>query len=112
MKLNRKKNRVMASSKTDLVRKLNALYNDYMSIDDDRALRRSGMTHAEWDALPDVFTKLQRSGSTKTFMSGLANYFKKFGFNVSDDGYGQFVITASRGIRKRPIKASSSMRTL
>lgn len=98
----------MASRNNDLVRKLSKLYNAYTAIDDDRALRRSGMTLAEYNALPDVFTRLQNDGRAETFMSGLANYFQKFGFNVSEGNGVNFVITASSSIGRRRITASTS----
>lgn len=99
---------ITAASKTDLTRKLSKLYNDYMAIDDDRALKKTGMTLAEYNALPDVFERLQKNGHVNTFMTGLANYFKKFGFSVSLDGT-DYEITASTSTkRKRIIKEAAS----
>lgn len=102
----KRKSTIKASAKTDLTKKLSNLYNDYMAIDDDKALKRAGMTLAEYNALPDVFERLQKNGHANTFMTGLANYFKKFGFSVSLDGT-DYEITASRSTkRKSTIKAS------
>jgi hypothetical protein len=99
---------VTASAKTDLVKKLTSLYNDYNAIEDDRALKKTGMTLAEYNALPSVFEKLQKNGHANTIMTGLANYFKKFGFNVSLDGT-DYEITASTATkRKFSVKASAT----
>lgn len=96
-----------AASKNDLTRKLSKLYNDYMAIDDDKALKKTGMTLAEYNALPDVFERLQKNGHVNTFMTGLANYFKKFGFSVSLDGT-DYEITASRSTKRSfAVKAST-----
>lgn len=103
----RKRTIKAAASKNDLTRKLSKLYNDYMAIDDDRALKKTGMTLAEYNALPDVFERLQKNGHVNTFMTGLANYFKKFGFSVSLDGT-DYEITASSSTKRRfSVKAST-----
>lgn len=92
-----------AASKNDLTRKLSKLYNDYMAIDDDKALKKTGMTLAEYNALPDVFERLQKNGHVNTFMTGLANYFKKFGFSVSLGGTDYEITASSSTKRKRTI---------
>lgn len=96
----KRKYTIEASAKTDLTRKLSKLYNAYTAIDDDKALKRAGMTLAEYNALPDVFERLQKNGHVNTFMTGLANYFKKFGFSVSLDGT-DYEITASSSTKRR-----------
>lgn len=99
---------VTASAKTDLVKKLTSLYNDYNAIEDDRALRKTGMTLAEYNALPSVFEKLQKDGHANTIMTGLANYFKKFGFDVSLDGTDYEISASTSTKRKFSVKASAT----
>lgn len=103
----KRKSTIKASAKTDLTKKLSKLYNAYMAIDDDKALKRTGMTLAEYNALPDVFERLQKNGHVNTFMSGLANYFKKFGFSVSLDGTDYEITASSSTKRKFTVKAST-----
>ena len=66
------------------IRKLNAIYNDYMSIDDDVSLRRRKLSLSDYNAFPDIFKAIQEYGSTETFVSTIAEYFKKHGFNVTE----------------------------
>lgn len=103
----KRKSTIKASAKTDLTRKLSKLYNAYTAIDDDKALKRAGMTLAEYNALPDVFERLQKNGHVNTFMTGLANYFKKFGFSVSLDGTDYEITASSSTKRKFTVNAST-----
>ena len=66
------------------IRKLNAIYNDYMSIDDDVSLRKRKLSLSDYNAFPDIFKAIQKYGSTETFVSSIAEYFKKHGFNVTE----------------------------
>ena len=81
----RKRTIKAASNRNDFIRKLNKVYQAYMAIETDADLRKSGMTHAEWEALPAVFKKLQADGWAQTVMSGLADFFKKNGFSIHMD---------------------------
>ena len=74
-----------SSNRNDFIRKLNKVYQAYMAIETDADLRKSGMTHAEWEALPEVFKKLQADGWAQTIMSGLAEFFKRNGFSIHMD---------------------------
>ena len=72
--------------KTDKIKKLTAIYNDYMSIETDKDLKKRKLTLAEYQAFPSVFNDYQKNrGKTRTFIDGIANYFKKYGFSVSMD---------------------------
>ena len=66
------------------IRKLNAIYNDYMSIDDDVSLRKRKLSLSDYNAFPDIFKAIQKYGSTETFVSSIAEYFKKHWFNVTE----------------------------
>ena len=66
------------------IRKLNAIYNDYMSIDDDSSLRS---VNCRWVIIMHfrIFLKQSRSMAIlETFVSSIAEYFKKHGFNVTE----------------------------
>ena len=71
--------------KTDKIRKLTAIYNDYMSIETDRDLKKRKLTYAEYQGFPSVFKRYQENGETHTFVTAIAEYFKKYGFSVSMD---------------------------
>ena len=66
------------------IKKLNAIYNDYMSIDDDASLKKRKLSLSDYNAFPDIFKTIQSHGSTETFISSIADYFKKYGFNVTE----------------------------
>ena len=46
------------------IRKLNAIYNDYMSIDDDSSLRKRKLSLSDYNAFPDIFKAIQKYGNT------------------------------------------------
>lgn len=71
--------------KTDKIKKLTAIYNDYVSIETDRDLKKRKLTLAEYQAFPSVFNDYQKNGETRTFVTAIADYFKKYGFSVSMD---------------------------
>ena len=67
------------------MRKISRLYDDYIHIDDDSDLRRRHLTLTEYEAVPGLVNAIQRTGEVKTFISGVAAYFKRFGFTVTMD---------------------------
>lgn len=71
--------------KTDKIRKLAAIYNDYVSIETDKDLKKRKLTLAEYQAFPSVFNDYQKNGEGRTFVAAIADYFKKYGFSVSMD---------------------------
>ena len=74
--------------KMDKIRKLTAIYNDYMSIETDKDLKKRKFTLAEYQAFPSVFKRYQDSGEARTFVAAIADYFKKNGFSVNMDENG------------------------
>lgn len=61
---------------------LSALYHDYTAIDTEADLRKRKISLADYRAIPEIFGEVQRHGTTKCFISSIAEYFKKHGFTV------------------------------
>lgn len=70
---------------TDRINKLTNIYHDYTNIEYATELKRRHITYAEYQAFPRVFKEIEEYGKGLTFMTGLANYFKQFGFAVKLD---------------------------
>lgn len=64
-------------------KKISNIYHDYISIETEKDLRKRKMSLSDYDAFRDCFNEIQRNGKTETFISALADYFKKFGFTVT-----------------------------
>lgn len=79
--------------KMDKIKKLTAIYNDYVSIETDKDLKKRKLTLAEYQAFPSVFKRYQDSGEARTFVTAIADYFKKYGFSVSmDENHVNYII--------------------
>ncbi len=65
-----------------------ALINDYQSIDNARDLDRRKITLAELSEIRLAIPELNQSGATSTISDGLAQYYKKLGLSVTQDGVG------------------------
>lgn len=61
---------------------LSTLYHDYISIDTEADLRKRKISLTNYYAIPEIFGEVQRYGTTKCFISSIAEYFKKHGFTV------------------------------
>ena len=61
---------------------LSALYHDYPAIDTEADLKKRKILLADYRAIPEIFGEVQRHGTTKCFISSIAEYFKKYGFIV------------------------------
>lgn len=66
------------------IKKLSAIYHDYMCIENDADLRKRKLSLSDYNAFPDIFKRIQAHGSTETFISSIADYFKKYGFTVTE----------------------------
>lgn len=66
------------------MKKLSAIYHDYMCIENDVDLKKRKLSLCDYHAFPVIFTEIQSNGSTETFISNIANYFKKYGFTVAE----------------------------
>ena len=66
------------------IKKLSAIYHDYMCIENDADLRKRKLSLSDYNAFPDIFKTIQSHGSTETFISSIADYFKKYGFTVTE----------------------------
>ena len=66
------------------IKKLSAIYHDYMCIEKDTDLRKRKLSLSDYNAFPDIFKTIQSHGSTETFISSIADYFKKYGFTVTE----------------------------
>lgn len=64
------------------IKKISAIFNDYMSIESDKDLKKRKMQLIDYNAFKDVFMDIQRNGKTTTFIENVARYFEKFGFSV------------------------------
>ena len=75
-------------------KKMKKIYDDYTSIDSDKDLNRRKITLYEYKVVANIATNIQEYGKGRTFIIAVANYFKKFGFNVKldDDGI-NFIIS-------------------
>lgn len=67
------------------MKKISAIFNDYMSIESDKDLKKRKMQLVDYHAFKDVFMDIQRNGKTTTFIENVARYFEKFGFSVMLD---------------------------
>lgn len=64
------------------MKKISTIFNDYMSIESDKDLKKRKMQLVDYNAFKDVFMDIQRNGKTTTFIENVARYFEKFGFSV------------------------------
>lgn len=67
------------------MKKISTIFNDYMSIESDKDLKKRKMQLIDYNAFKDVFMDIQRNGKTTTFIENVARYFEKFGFSVMLD---------------------------
>lgn len=67
------------------MKKISTIFNDYMSIESDKDLKKRKMQLVDYNAFKDVFMDIQRNGKTTTFIENVARYFEKFGFSVMLD---------------------------
>lgn len=61
---------------------LSTLYHDYTAIDTEADLKKRKISLADYHAIPEIFGEVQRYGTTKCFISSIAEYFKKHGFTI------------------------------
>lgn len=67
------------------MKKISTIFNDYISIESDKDLKKRKMQLVDYNAFKDVFMDIQRNGKTTTFIENVARYFEKFGFSVMLD---------------------------
>lgn len=77
---------------SDRINKLANIFHDYSNIEHSSELNRRHITYAEYQAFPRVFTEVQEYGKAETFMTGLAEYFRRFGFGVKLDGVNYVIV--------------------
>lgn len=66
---------------------INTAYTKLNNCEDMNDLRNLKLTLAEYNAAKDVFQDLTKPHSkTLCFMSGVANFYKNCGFNVTEKG--------------------------
>lgn len=61
---------------------LSAFYHDYMMIDTAAELKKRKISLSDYHAIPTIFESVQRNGTTKCFITSIAEYFRKNGFTV------------------------------
>ena len=66
--------------------KLKLLYEDYKTIVSAQDLQKRGLTLEEYDCIPYIISYINTTGKSTCLMSGIVNYFAKFGFKVESDG--------------------------
>lgn len=67
------------------IKKIAKLYRDYTMIDCATDLKRRKLTLSDYHIIPKLANDIQKYGKTATFIESIANYFKKFGFDVELD---------------------------
>lgn len=67
------------------MRKISRLYDDYIHIDDDSDLRRRHLQLVDYQVIPELANRIQKTGEVRTFMQNVAEYFRRFGFTVTMD---------------------------
>ena len=77
---------------SDRINKLTNIYHDYTSIEYATELNRRKITYAEFQAFPRVFKEIEEYGKAETFMRGLADYFRRYGFGVQLDGINYVIV--------------------
>ena len=64
---------------------LTRLYTALNAIEDYKDLRRNKLTLSEYYAAQEVYNELLRFRIAKTFISAVADFFKRFNFSVTLD---------------------------
>lgn len=77
---------------SDRINKLANIFHDYSNIEHSSELNRRKITYAEFQAFPRVFKEIEEYGKAETFMRGLAEYFRRFGFGVKLDGVNYVIV--------------------
>ena len=80
--------------KTEAMRAIVRAYTTLAEIDDAHALKRAGLTLAEYDAARDIFNELSTPGSAaETFIKGVAAFYRRAGFIITETAIGYRIAT-------------------
>ena len=65
-----------------LIKAITNVYEDYKTIEYDDDLRKRKLTLSDYNAIPTLIKELNEQKHAKTFISSVADYFKRNGFDV------------------------------
>ena len=67
-------------------RKIASVFSDYNAIENEIDLKKRKLTLSEYQTCKQVLDDIRYNGKSETFIKNIADYFKKFGFEVNLQG--------------------------
>ena len=81
--------------KTDAIRAITKAYSTLKDIETERDLQKNKLSLNDYFAARDIFSELSTPGSSaKTFITSVADFYKRSGFNVTLAGVNYIITTA------------------